>query len=1058
MGKRLLRVCRTAVGLLFASLIDFYKLWGVHCMSSRYTTKNFRRQALALAVAASLGFAGTTVHAQSTSGAVYGNADAGAQVELLNLGSGQSRTTTAGADGKFSVSSLQPGDYRVTATEKGQSNTRTITVVAGQGFNLNLVGAAVAAAGAENLGTVSVTANALPPIDVASVQTSTAITAEQMKSLPIARNVTAIALLTPGAVRGDAAFGNLASFGGASVAENSYYVNGFNVTNQFDSLSFSQVPYEAIDQTTVQDGGYGAAYGNSTGGVISVQTKRGTNEWLGGVDYTLDPISAMAKEPQIYLKNGTLAYVSSSNNNYQIGNNGVNAPIDFSNRWNAWIGGPLIKDKLFFFGLFSQTRTNDAGYNPVQDQGAGGYVSNREKDPYWLVKLDWNINDTNILELTSFNDTRHIASDVFYSSFDAQGNPSHNDYQGVYQQKYGGQSDILKYTSYITDDLTLTSQYGKNKNNRDTTAVAANGTVETYSGNINTQASGCPQITDARNPVLDGTIAPYNHCSFVPGGFLSTPDGEDTRSSFRLDLDYKIGDHDITGGWSRDRTTSITGQGYEGGSLYYYYGDPGAYNVQQVIFNTGAKVGMTQRAEYLEDNWHITDNFLARIGVRNDQFNNQNGTAQTYVRQDNNIQPRLGFSWDVHGDSTLKVYGSAGDYSLPIDAGVALRGAAASIYSFQTFSYTGVDPVTGAPQGLTPQGPIGYANGAAGVAPNAASYSPADLKPFKQREFILGAQQQVSDWTLGVKAVYRHVLDGLDDLCDFRPIAAYADRVYGMNIDPTSLAPPGDNPNLNGCFIGNPGSGAQLMLPLDPNNPSKLYAVNLSGKDIGEPKYKRNYYALDLTAERNFDNVYYLNVSYTFARSYGNSEGLVDSNIGQADTGTSELFDYPELMTGANGNQTNDHRHTLKAYGAWKITPEWQLGANFYIQTGRPENCYGDAPIDAVIGGYGTGGASPYLYCIINGVGSYVSRGSAGTTPTVWNLDLNGAYKPDWAKGLTLRATLFNVFNKHAITTVNEAQNANQGATLFTTNTYLTPTGFQTPRYLQLNAEYDFSL
>jgi hypothetical protein len=1037
-------------------------------MSSRFTTNHFRRQALALAVAVSLGFAGTTAYAQSTSGAVYGNADAGAQVELLNLGSGQSRTTTAGADGKFSVSALQPGDYRITATEKGQSSTRTITVVAGQGFNLNLVGAAVAASGAENLGTVSVTANALPPIDVASVQTTTAITAEQMKSLPIARNVTAIALLTPGAVRGDAAFGNLPSFGGASVAENSYYVNGFNVTNQFDSLSFSQVPYEAIDQTTIQSGGYGAEYGNSTGGVVSVQTKRGTNEWLGGVDVTLNPISTMAKEPSVNLKNGNLLYNNSVNNNYQIGNNNTtaNIPIDFSNRWNAWIGGPLIKDKLFFFGLFSQTRTNDAGYGSTEAAGAGGYVSNREKDPYWLVKLDWNINDTNILELTSFNDTRHIDSNVYVSAFNAQNVPYHTDYQGVYQQKYGGQSDILKYTSYITDDLTLTSQYGKNKNNRDTTALAANGIVGTYSGNINTEASGCPAISDNRNPVADGTIAPYTHCSFIPGGTISTPDGEDTRASFRLDLEYKIGDHDITGGWSRDRTTSITGQGLEGGSEWIYVpngadsnGDPAQNTAIQEIFNTGAKVGMTQRAEYIQDNWHVTDNFIARIGLRNDQFNNQNGLGQSYVRQDHNLQPRLGASWDVHGDSSLKIYASAGDYSLPIDAGVALRGSSASLFSLQNFSYTGVDPLTGAPTGTTAQGGPTYENGESGITPNAASYSTANLKPFKQREFILGAQQQVADWTFGVKGTFRKVLTGLDDLCDFRPIAAYANSVYGFNYDPTSLAPPSSNPTLNGCFIGNPGSGAQLMLPLDAANPSKLYAVNLSAAQIGEPKYKRNYYSLDLTAERNFDNVYYLNISYTFARSYGNSEGLVDSNIGQADTGTSELFDYPELMTGANGNQTNDHRHTLKAYGAWRITPEWQLGANFYIQTGRPENCYGDAPVDATLnGGYGAGGGSPYLYCIINGVGSYVSRGSFGTTPTVWNLDLNGSYKPDWAKGLTLRATLFNVFNKQAITTVNEVQNANQGATILTNSSFLTPTGFQTPRYLQLNAEYDFSL
>jgi hypothetical protein len=374
-----------------------------------------------------------------------------------------------------------------------------------------------------------------------------------------------------------------------------------------------------------------------------------------------------------------------------------------------------------------------------------------------------------------------------------------------------------------------------------------------------------------------------------------------------------------------------------------------------------------------------------------------------------------------------------------------------------------VDPVTGAPLNPVAITPISYANGEAGISPNPISYATKNLKPFKQREFILGAQQQVGDWTLGVKGTFRKVLNGIDDMCDFRPIAAYANATYGMNLPTDSLSPPADNPYLNGCFIGNPGSGAQLALPLDVNNPGKLYPVNVTAAQIGEPKYKRNYYALSLTAERNFNDKFYLNVSYTYARSYGNSEGLVDSNIGQNDTGTSELFDYPELMYGTNGDQTNDHTHTVKAYGAWKVTNEWTLGANLLAQTGRPRNCYGDAPIDAVIGGYGSSaGSAPYMYCVTDGTGQWVSRGSAGRTPTLWQLDLNVAYQPQWFKGLTLRATVFNVFNRHTVLTVNEKQNANyspaNGGTwsTYNTTTYLMPTSYQAPRYVQLNAEYDF--
>ena len=1036
-------------------------------MQLRADNKNLRYKKMALAITLACSLGSNTLLAQSTSGSIYGSADPGAQVSAINEGNGSTRSVTVGQDGRYQLNSLLPGKYQVNLTENGKTTSKEVTVLAGQGANVNLATAA-AAASAQNLSTISVTASALPSVDVSSVQTNTVLTSEQMKSLPIAKNVTAIALLTPGAVKGDSAFGNLASFGGASVAENAYYVNGFNVTNQFDSLSFSQVPFEAIDQESVQDGGYGAEYGNATGGVVSVQTKRGTNEWKGGVDVTWNPTSTMASEPNVYLNNGNTSYVASGNKNATIGNSGSWNAIDFTSRWNAWVGGPLIKDKLFIFALVSQTKTDSDFYNYVDEAGGGGYQSQTQKDPYWLLKLDWNINDSNILEYTGFNDTRHYNTDVYYSGYTSNNTPYHYDYQGVVNTKAGGQNNILKYTSYITDDFTLTAQYGENKNSRYQTATAADGTVETYDNLITSQASGCPQIADERNPVLAGTASPYAHCSFVPGALLTGASSNDSRKSFRLDLEWKLGDHDITGGWSRDVTTSFYGQAYEGGSLWQYLpdssssnGDPDENYVQQIIYNTGAKVSTTERAEYLQDNWHITDNFLARIGLRNDQFNNKNGLGETYVRQDHNLQPRLGFSWDVHGDSSLKIYGSAGDYSLPIDAGVAVRGAAASIYSVQDFSYTGVNSTTGAPTGLTALTPVFYENAEGGVAPSADSYAVEGLKPFKQREFILGAQQQLDDWTLGVKGIVRKVLTGLDDECDFRPIAAYADSVYGFDYSTTSLTPALNNgasvaSALNGCFINNPGSGATLYLPLDPSNPSKLYKVQLSGSQIGEPNYKRNYYALEMTAERNFDNKYYVNLSYTLARSYGNTEGLVDSNIGQADTGTSELFDYPELMYGSNGNQTNDHRHTIKAYGAWRISDQWQVGANFIIQTGRPENCYGDAPIDATIEGYGSSGGSPYLYCYIDGVGEYVARGSAGTTPTMWQLDLNGSYHPNWLKGLTLRATVFNVFNKHAVLTVNESQNANQGATLYVDTTYLNATSYQTPRYLQLSAEYDF--
>jgi len=1040
-------------------------------MQLRQSSERARRRSLSFAIAAGLGLVASAAFAQSTVGGVYGNADAGAQVTATNKGSGMSRSATVGADGRFNITSLPPGDYTISSTRKGQSATRDIQIVAGQGFNLNLAAAPEATAGGpQDLTTVSVTANALPPIDVTSSQTSTVLTSDQIKKLPLARNQTAVALLAPGATKGDSAFGNLASFGGASVAENSYYVNGFNVTNFFQSLTYSQVPFEAIDQEDIQDGGYGAEYGNSTGGVISVNTKRGTNEWKGGIDFTWDPYQFQAHQPNVYLQNGTLLQNNRHNSNYVIGNNGSGNATDFGQRWNAWLGGPLIKDKLFMFALVGGTRTADQSYGDAQ--GNGNYNKATIKDPRYMLKLDWNINDSNILEYTGFSDSSTEQQSIYGYNYDAGGQPHPGDYLGQVYDKTGGMTNILKYTSYITDDFTISAQYGHSINKRVNTATAANGLNESYDGDIYNAANspGCPGIVDNRTPVTNGA-AGYPHCSFTPSGTLDTPNGEDRRNAARIDFEYHLGDHELKAGWARDHFSTDTGTAYEGGSIYTYSSipedilghtpglDPSDSVVRQRIFATGAKVAITQKSYFVQDNWHITDDLVARIGVRNDGFENSNSLGQTYVKQVHSWQPRLGFSWDVNGDSSLKVYGSAGDYSLPLDGNVALRGASASLYSEQYFSYTGTNPQTGAPIGLgalpagylaafPSRGGVNYLNNEAGLVPNPASVATKDLKPFKQREFILGAEQQVADWTLGIKGIYRRVLTGIDDSCDFRPIARAANAQYGLNLDTTSLTPGASN--VPGCYIFNPGSAVTLTTPVDASG--KLYTVHMSGDDIGEPKYKRSYEAVQLTAERNFDNVWYLKASYVWSKTRGNSEGGVDSSNGQADTGTTEGFDYPEVMAGSNGYLPNDREHTFKVYGAWQISNQWLVGANAVVQTGRPENCYGLNPVDNTLGGTGYGSGA-YLYCD----GDIIKRGSVGRTSTTWNIDLNTAYKPDWAKGVTLSANVFNVFNKSRTTTINEVGEDANGTSL-AGSTYKIPTGFQQPRYVQLSAEYDFSL
>jgi hypothetical protein len=1015
----------------------------------------------ALAVALGLCMSSGAVMAQSTVGSVFGSAEAGATVQIQNLGNGSTRSATVDQDGRYTFSSLQPGNYRVSVAENGQTITRNVQVVGGQGSNVNLV------ASAQELGAVQVSANTLPAIDVSSVESTTVFTAEQLAKLPVARNQNAVALLAPGASSSDPSLSPIV-FNGSSAAENSYYVNGFPVTNQFQSLTYSQLPFEAIGQQEVKSGGYGAKYGYATGGVISVITKRGTNTWEGGARIDWTPESLCGHDPASYLVNGNLVRLRDRNTSDQ-------------KTYAAWIGGPLVKDRLFMYALFQQTRTVADTYlgwpnGPTPDGSPGtpaGASHDITKNPYWLVKLDWNINDNNIVEYTGFNDTSNDESAMYYSVYGADAEGHKGDYQGTIYSKTGGETHILKYTGYLTDNFTLTAQYGRLKYARDQYGIDAQGRLEAYDGNVlNLDQPGCPGVIDLRNAVSQGLVQPIQGCSWAGG--MNKRGGGDERKEGRLDLEWNVGDHDLRAGYVDDKWTTDTGQqGYEGGVLWYYLSndaetlstDPADNYALGILFNTGASVEVDQKSYYLEDYWHITDNFMAYLGVRNDSFENKNGNGETFVSQDNIWQPRLGFSWDVNGDSSFKIYGSAGLYSLPIAATVALRGASASIFEEQFWTYTGVkDDGTGAPILGDKFGTV-VINGEAGFAPPAGAVADRDLKPIQQQEFILGFDKQLwSDWTLGVRAMHRTLVNTIDDMCNWTPFYNWA-VANGKDADPSG--PPSTMP---GCWIVNPGRGAKFDIDVDGDG--TLDSVTLSKNDIGLPDAKRKYDSIEVSLEKQWNAKWYLRASYVWSHNYGNTEGLVKSDFAggaQTDTGTTQDFDFPELMVGANGNLPNDRRHTFKLYGAFAPTDEWTIGANLLVQSGRPKNCFGVLPAAE----YQQGGVAPYLggSSFLACHGEVVPRGSLGTMPILWNLDMGVTYEPHWAKGLSLAVNVINVFNKH--TPIKRYENAESARhtgpdgsvgpdayTLRTTydSTFGQPHDWQIPRYFRFTAEYDFSL
>ncbi len=193
------------------------------------------------------------------------------------------------------------------------------------------------------------------------------------------------------------------------------------------------------------------------------------------------------------------------------------------------------------------------------------------------------------------------------------------------------------------------------------------------------------------------------------------------------------------------------------------------------------------------------------------------------------------------------------------------------------------------------------------------------------------------------------------------------------------------------------------------------------------------------SAERAFRDNWFFQGSYTWAHSYGNTEGYVNSDIDQGDSGITANFDKPSLATNTYGNLPNDRRHTIKLFGAYQFTPEVQVGANALIQSGRPLNKLGNDLTGA------TGYSGDFLL---------VPRGSVGETPWTYRLDLTVKYRPKFlGEKVTFGLDVFNLLDSQKITEPVEIFEDGAGNYY---RSYGLGVATQTPRYTRLSFAVDF--
>ena len=257
---------------------------------------------------------------------------AGAKVTVTDTATNAAQTVLTNAEGRYTVGLLKPDTYKISANGAGlQSDTIQVAILIG-----TTVPGDIQVKPTGNTTIVDVNATTLPLIDTQNVALASTFNLEQIQSLPTpGGDVTTVAFTVPGVVvNAGGSYGNFSSDGLPGIS-NLFVLNGFDNQDPFLNLNNSGSSNLTLGQgelaeATVVQNGYESQYGRAAGAIIEYTTRSGSNAFHGSANY---------------MYNGTVLNANGWFNNYT----DTARPHAVSNEWAANVGGPIIKDKVFFF-------------------------------------------------------------------------------------------------------------------------------------------------------------------------------------------------------------------------------------------------------------------------------------------------------------------------------------------------------------------------------------------------------------------------------------------------------------------------------------------------------------------------------------------------------------------------------------------------------------------------------------------------------------------------------------------------------------------------------------
>jgi hypothetical protein len=890
----------------------------------------------------------------------------GATITIKNERTGEVRTTAAKEDGSFTVSNLKPSLYtiQVTANNFAKAEYTSVELVVGQAFELT---AELKPAGSSE--SITIVGGEEAALDTSSARMGANVNEAEVKGLPLnGRQLSQLYLQAPGALNsGSGTFGDI-RFSGRAVEQNAVRYDGVegsaiidaspgNLNGEIASPFRLQASLENVQEFRVESNSYPAEYGTGTGGQVSVVTKSGGNRFHGSVFE--------------FLRNDKFDSRNFFDRDFK-------SPLRL-NQFGASFGGPIVKDKFFFFGSYEGYRVRSginiveqvpklsqcatASSQIIQNLCANAFLSpngvrivntapgavfdfgqlvgsNSVNEDSGALRLDYRANDKNSFYVRFFRDDGD--NDQPQNVSGARAIYKYVPQNGVaaWQTTIGG-NKINEFKLGYNSAYTRVAGFAPTINGIDLSAVTINiaGSVANsgIAGQGNPAGISIPGGLFRLNSATNGRGAPYTPYTI---GLI------DNFSLLRGNHSVKFGGEvrlirlytDRLGGTTYSYTNLAAF--LSNNASIAYNGDVSAPSP----FNNGATGNRYAKSEYyigyVQDEWKIKPNLTFNYGLRyeyytplrEDQdrqvvFDISSGVilpsdTTVYKSQKTNFAPRLSFAWSPYQNSS----GFIGGGKTVIRAGFGINyGPGQTEDQIQPIES---DRVSSSISGAFPANiPAIVANFTSN--PNNRSYQPRayDRENYKVPEriysYTVSLQQE-----LPYKATLTLAYVGSQGRNLFlRSVANQITQVL-TNVNPANAAIV-----VREFSIVTPGAPGQNPTVQNP------YA---------EIDYKRSgghdsYNAFQMSLGRRFNTGLTLNTQYTYGTSRGNTAGSNEATTVGNLARRTEDFDYDD------GYNNFDVRHTFNVSaiyalpfgrnlsGAGKtLLGGWELGTILNGRSGLP--------------------------------------------------------------------------------------------------------------------------